>query len=157
GGFRVTPERPSEICATHERLETTQSMSIGRSGYTTGILLIAGIALGSTGGDAQMRCPADSRTDHLATRFVISAGTVKMPVGALLLVRKNGQIGAIRLISINPTASEWLGKSTYESFFQPDSSGSLVANNVVGRTRELDIRPTKGVHAVYLYSGGHRD
>jgi hypothetical protein len=41
-------------------------------------------------------------------------------------------------------AAEWLGKSVYESYFQGDGSGSLVAKNVVRRTGELNLQPSKG-------------
>jgi hypothetical protein len=119
------------------------------------VLLIVGTVLSGVAGHAQLRCSADSRADDLATRFIVSAGTVKMPIGAFLLVRKNGQIGAIRLTNIDPTATEWVGKSTYESFFQPDSSGSLLAKNVVRRTGELNVQPSKGPgRGVYIYQPG---
>lgn len=121
------------------------------------ILLIVGTVLGSVAGYAQTRCPADKRADDVATRFVVSLRTVRLPIGAFLLVRKNGQVGAIRLTGIDPAATEWLGKSTWESFFQPDRSGSLQAKNVVRLTGELDVRSPKGVHSLYSYGAGQRD
>jgi hypothetical protein len=102
-----------------------------------------------------MRCPEDIRSDDLATRFVISGGTVMMPVGAFLLVRKSGHIGAIRVISINPANTDYLGKTSYESYFQPDGSGSLVARNVVRQTGELNLQSSKGPgRGVYTYRPG---
>src|SRR5262249_49416729 len=80
-----------------------------------------------------------------------------LPLGAFLLVRKDGQLGAIRVTGIDPAATEWFGKSTWESFFQPDRSGSLQGENVVRKTGELDIRRSKGVHGLYSYGGGHSD
>ena len=121
------------------------------------LIVIVGIILSVAAGHGQVRCPIYSRSGDLATHFVISIGTVTMPVGAFLLIRKDGQIAAIRLTSIDPAATQYLGKSTYESFFQPDRSGLLSARNVDHRTGEVDIRPTKGVHAVYLHTGGNRD
>ena len=96
-------------------------------------------------GHAQrMRCPQDKSSEEVAPRFTVSIGTVSIPVGAFLLVRKNNQLGAIRITGIDPAATEWLGKSTYESYFQPDASGSLLAANVVHITDHLDIQELKG-------------
>jgi hypothetical protein len=80
-----------------------------------------------------------------------------MPIGAFLLVRKKGQIGAIRVTSIDSSATEWLGKSTWESFFQPDGSKSLVASDVVRYAGAINVQPTKGWHSVYLYQSGVTD
>ena len=113
--------------------------------------------LGGDSGNAQARCAGDTRTEDLAMRFVISAGSISMPVGAFLLVRKDRRIGAIRLTGIDPTGTEWLGKSKWESFFQPDGSALFLANNVVRHTGELDVRSPKGVHSLYSYGAGYRE
>ena len=58
-------------------------------------------------------------------------------------------------LGIDPVATEWLGKSTWESFFQPDGSGSLVAKNVVRRTGELNVQDLKGTgRSIYIYQMG---
>jgi hypothetical protein len=67
-------------------------------------------------------------------QFVVGGGYVKLPVGAFLLVRKGGEIGAIRIVKIDPVGAAWLGKSTYESY-----SGSLKAANAAQRTGEIDL------------------
>ena len=78
-----------------------------------------------------------------------------MPAGAFLLVRKHHELGAIRLISIDPTSTEWLGKSVYESFFQGDGSGSLLGPKVERRTGELNLQPSKGPgRGIYVYKPG---
>jgi hypothetical protein len=110
--------------------------------------------LGSVPAHGQIRCPEDKGDDEASTRFVISIGTVTMPVGAFLLVRKQGQIGAIRLTSIDPAASRYEGKFNYESFFSATGSLPLDGDH---RTGQLDIGPTKGVHAVYTHAGGNHD
>lgn len=78
-----------------------------------------------------------------------------MPVGAFLLVRKGAQIGTIRIISIDPPDTRYIGKTAYESFFQADGSGSFSAKNVVRRTAELSIQPSKGPgRGIYIYRPG---
>ena len=122
------------------------------------LVVIVGVALIGAVGYGQMPCFAGSRAEALTTDFVISGGRVKMPVGAFLLVRKNGKVGAIRLTKIDPAATEWVGKSTWESFFQPDGSGSLAAKNVIRRTGELDVQDLKGPgRGIYVYQPGVTD
>jgi hypothetical protein len=113
------------------------------------------IVLSGAAGCAQMRCPADTRPGDLATRFSIAGGSVKMPAGAFLLIRKNGEIGALRLTNIDPTSTEQDGRSTYESYFQGDGSGSLAASNVLRQTGELSLKPLKGPgRGVFIYQPG---
>jgi hypothetical protein len=117
------------------------------------VVLIVILSRGT--GNSQLRCPADTRADDLATRFVVSGGYVKIPVGAFLLVRKNGEIGAIRLTNIDPGSTEWVGKSTYESYFQGDGSGSLMAADVLKQTGELNLRHLKGPgRDLWIYQPG---
>jgi hypothetical protein len=119
------------------------------------LLLLVGAALSGAAGQSQMRCPADSRADDLAALFIVSGGNVRMPIGALLLVRKKGQLGAIHLTSIDPGSAESFGKSTYESFFQSDGSASFVAKNVVRRVGELNVQRSKGPgRGIYIYRPG---
>src|ERR1700722_15428192 len=90
---------------------------------------ILGIALGAAP-CAQSQClPHQS---SIPQKFVIEEGHVKLPVGAFMLVRKNGEIGAIRLVQIDPVGAEWLGKSSYESY-----AGALKPANQ--RTGEIDL------------------
>lgn len=119
----------------------------------TFLVTIVGIVMSSYFGIAQSRCSADSRSDNLATQFVVSGGSVKMPVGVFLLVRKNGAIGAIRLTNIDPASADLFGKSTYESYFQSDASGSFIAGNVVRQTGELNVKPVKGVRGLTFQPG----
>jgi hypothetical protein len=118
--------------------------------------VIVVIVVSGAAGHSQVRCPTDTRADDLATRFVIDGGAMKMPIGAFLLVRKGNEIGAIRLISIDPTSTEWLGKSVYESYFQGDSSGSFFsAGNVVRKTGDLNLQHSKGPgRGIYIYKPG---
>jgi hypothetical protein len=116
---------------------------------------ILAIVLNGGSGNAQLRCPMDSRDDELASRFVVSAGAVKMPIGAFLLIRKKAEIAAIRLTSIDPAATEWLGKSVYESYYQGDGSGSFSAGNVVRATGNLNLQQSKGPgRGIYIYKPG---
>jgi hypothetical protein len=104
---------------------------------------------------AQVRCPQDKRADDLATRFVIKAGTIRLPIGAFLLVRKGARIGAIRLTGIDPAATQETGKSTWESLVEPDRSGSFVAKGVVRQTGELNIQPLQGPgRLIYIHQPG---
>lgn len=120
-------------------------------------ILAAGALLGCIATLAQSNCQTGTDYDSAPAHFVISAGTVTMPVRAFLLVRKSGQVGAIRLTSIDPAATKYLGKSAYESYFQPDQAGSFLAKKVDHQTGALDIQPTKGVHAVYTHTSGNHD
>jgi hypothetical protein len=106
-------------------------------------------------GNAQSRCPMDSRNSNLATQFRIGGSSIQMPIGAFLLVRKNGQIGAIRLTNIDSTATEDYGKSSYESYVSSDASISFNAATVIRQTGELDVRPLKGPgRDLWIYQPG---
>jgi hypothetical protein len=70
---------------------------------------------------------------------------VHVPEEFFVLVRKGREIGAIRFIRIEQDA-QGNGKSTYETYFQGDGSGSFLNSNVVKRTGEIDIRPMRGIH-----------
>jgi hypothetical protein len=83
-------------------------------------IVILAIVLYGAPGNGQSLCSTD-RDDNFAAQFIVSGGSVKMPVGAFLLVRKNGKIGAIRLTSVavsgqrrrgnlstNPTSKAWV-------------------------------------------------
>lgn len=103
--------------------------------------------------DAQVRCPQDTRTEDLATRFVINGGGIELPIGAILLVRRNNQLGAIHLTRISADSTEWLGDSAYESWFQSDSSQFL--SETSRQTGNLHLRPSKGPgRGMYIYKPG---
>src|SRR5580692_4824857 len=77
------------------------------------VAALLGTALAASHGAHSQCLPQHA---DIPQKFVIEGGTVKLPVGAFMLVRKNGAIGAIRLVKIDPVGAEWLGKSTYESY-----------------------------------------
>jgi hypothetical protein len=79
-------------------------------------------------------------------QFAMGPRYVHLPEKFFLLVRKGREVGAIRLIKIEEDA-QGNGKSTYETYFQGDGSGSFMKSNVVKRSGELDIKPMSGVHA----------
>ncbi len=107
------------------------------------LAIAAGVVLSGFSVSAQMRCPMDTRDDDLATQFIVSAGSVEMPIGAFLLVRKGSDIGAIRLTGLEPLSAMRFGKSTYESF-QADGEGSF--NGKRGKVGEVSLTApaTKG-------------
>ena len=113
-------------------------------------MLTLGMVLGGNPASSQRGYSADKLHDHAPARFAISIGTVIMPVGAFSLIRKDGQVGTIRLTSIDPAATKYLGKSAYEAYFQPDQAGSLLAKDVDHRTGKLNSQPAKGAHAVWV-------
>jgi len=105
--------------------------------------------------EAQVRCPVDARANDLATRFVITGGDIEMPIGAFLLIRKGNQLGAIRLVAISPTSTEWLGQATYESYFQVGGARSPLAANTAHHIGELELRQSKGPgRGIYIYKPG---
>jgi hypothetical protein len=84
-------------------------------------------------------------SDAPKVQFVIGPSYVLMPEGVFILIRKGREIGAFRFSSIQKNADN-NGKSTYESFFQGDESGSFVNSNVVRRTGEIEIKSMRGFH-----------
>jgi len=118
-------------------------------------LVLAGIVLSGGLGKAQTRCPMDTRAGDLAKQFRIGGTSIQMPIGAFLLVRKNGQIGAIRLTNIDLTATEDYGKSSYESYFLSDALSSFNAATAMRQSGELDVRPLKGPgRDLWIYQPG---
>jgi len=117
------------------------------------LVTIVGIVMSGYFGIAQSRCSADSPADKLDTQFVVSGGSVKMPVGAFLLVRKNGAIGAIRLTNVDPGLE---GRSTYESYFQGNGSGSFMNGDIVHQTGDLNLKPVKGIGRLAFQTGQDR-
>lgn len=103
--------------------------------------------------------PCTHTSDVETKAFVINGGDIEMPVGYFLLVRRKDGLGAIRLTDAtqSPPTEKWFGASAYESYFQPKASLSLASTTAVRHASSMDFRPTKGVHAVYLYGSGHHE
>jgi hypothetical protein len=98
----------------------------------------------------------DNRAGDLATQFRIGGSSIQLPIGAFLLVRKNGEVGAIRLTNIDSKATEYLGKSTYESFFPADHAGLFRGGspNVIRQGGQLEIKPEGGFIRGFAYQPG---
>ena len=118
-------------------------------------LVAAMLCANAYGQTQEMRCPQDKRSDADATQFRLSIGTVTMPVGAFLLVRKGTQLGVIRLTSLTPGANRAEGRSNYESFFLPNQVTSVTESGVAHKTGDVYIGETVGVHAVFVHTKGH--
>jgi hypothetical protein len=103
----------------------------------------------------ERHCPQDKRSSADAGQFKVSVGTVTMPVGAFLLVRNGGQLGAIRLTSFTPGPNRAEGRSSYESFFLPEQGRPFTSSDVDHKTGDIYIGETIGVHAVFVYTKGH--
>jgi hypothetical protein len=119
-------------------------------------IFVAAMIVGNGFAYAEVRCPLDTRLDDLATRFRIGGTSIQMPIGAFLLIRKNGQIGAIRLTDIDRKATEYLGKSTYESFFPADHSGLFRSgsSDIIRQGGLLEIKPVGGLIRGFAYQPG---
>ena len=115
-----------------------------------------GIALSCGLARPQSSSATATQTDDPTASFKIAAGSVRLPVGAFLLIRKDGELGVIRVTSIEKTCDpELVGKSKYESYYQPDGSRSLVAKDTVRRTGDLDLRNSKGPgRGIFIYRPG---
>jgi len=115
--------------------------------------LLVVCALSPARGAAQIRCPQDLRQDDAATRFTVSMGAVSLPIGAFLLIRNGSQMGAFRLVSIDPAPPKY-DKARYESILLPDKSTSFSGKGVVSHAGEISFGPTWGLHAVYTHTPG---
>src|ERR1700733_9772288 len=83
---------------------------------------------------AQEKCPNDP-----TAAFHVSGTAVSLPTGGFLLVRKQGQVGAIRLTTLNAFGSSGVGSSTYESYFQVDGSMPFNAQTAVKHSGNVNI------------------
>jgi hypothetical protein len=126
---------------------------MNRSHRVFALTTLAWVFMCARAGNAQLQCAG---ADVSGVQFEIQGTTIKMPVGAFLLVRKDGQIGAIRLVSIDVKATEYLGKSTYEAFFPADQSGSFLSGNgnVVRQSAVIEIKPEGGFYQRLCISTG---
>lgn len=98
-----------------------------------------------------------SQTDQCSglETFTVGGGFIKIPVGPFLLIRRNGQIGAIRLTSLSAGSTDWLGNSEYESYVQGLIDGSPTFNKGSQRTGKLVLKAPKGPgRGIYIYQPG---
>jgi len=129
---------------------------VNRSDRALAVPLILGFVLSAALANAQAGCSGDNGAHDSADQFAIRSTSIKMPVGAFLLVRKNGEIGAIRLTNIDSKATEYLGRSTYESFFPADRSGLFPSGSpkVIRQSGELELKPEGGLVRGFAYQPG---
>jgi len=79
-----------------------------------------------------------------------------MPIGSILLVRRNNEYCAIKFTRF------WTGKTeedryaAYESQYQGDKTGNLLGKNVVFRKKELSAPKPRGIGRL-AFSFGSRD
>jgi hypothetical protein len=88
-------------------------------------------------------------------QFTMGPSYVHLPEKYFVLIRRGKEIGAVRFIRIEQDAMN-NGKSTYESYFQGDGSGSFRNSNLVKRTGEIDIKPMRGIHAFAWQPGQNK-
>jgi len=123
--------------------------------FPTMLTTLIAIALSGLASNAQARCATQAAGDHLKANFVISGSEINMPVGAFLLVRKKNHIGAIRLTKVDPNSTEWLGSSSYESYFQDDDAVPLTAANTIRKSGDLTLQQSKGPgRGLWIYKPG---
>jgi hypothetical protein len=103
------------------------------------VVLLSGLL--ACGQSAQV----DAEPAGSTKEFVVGPSTILMPQGVFLLIRKGREIGAIRFTSIEQDGTIGLGKTTYDSYFQGDGSGSLRSPNVHKKTGETNLKPMAGV------------
>jgi len=114
------------------------------------------ITLMGTFGQAQTACDVDSGSVGQSAQFLISAGTIKLPVGVFVLIRKSGHIGAIRLTQVDASATEWIGKSSYESVFETNGQAPVLFKTAVRKSGELDVQALKGPgRGIFIYQPGN--
>ncbi len=105
---------------------------------------------------AQSACSHSPSAGGKEPAFVVRSGSITLPVGFFLLMRRGVSVGAIRLTSASTSGPDnWFGTSSYESLFQRDPAYSLSSPSAVRHASPMTFSPTKGVHAVFLYGGGH--
>jgi hypothetical protein len=101
------------------------------------IVVTFGILLVVCKRGAQSQCSADAKRGEVAPEFRIANAAIQIPVGAFLLIRKNGEMGALRLTSVG-------GTSSYESYFVANSLDSFVGKRVVQHSGEINVKPLRG-------------
>ncbi len=66
---------------------------------------------------------------------VVSANGVRMPLNRILLVRKDGRIGAVKFVADGFRVSRRFLYADYEEYLRKDETGGFAAANVVRRKR----------------------
>jgi hypothetical protein len=116
--------------------------------YAVVLMILLGIQPVSAQAQANKAAPSQPE-------FAMGPRYALMPEKFFLLVRKGREIGAIRFTKVEQDA-DGNGKSTYESYFQGDGSGSFLNSNVVKRTDEIEIKPMRGIHAFAWQPGQNK-
>ena len=88
--------------------------------------------------------------------FVMGPWAISMPTGALLVIRKNGKVGALRLTAVVQGDAIGLGTATYESYFQGDGSANFQRPNVTKLRGEIELKPLKGVGRFSFQTGKNK-
>jgi len=136
-------------------IEEREGSQMKKRDGASAFVLTVGLALIGICRNAHSQCGMDTQKPNEPVEFVVSGGYVKMPVGAFLLIRKNTAIGAIHLTKLIPGGTEMEGKSSFETYFQGDGTGSLTAVGVAKQTGDLDLQPLKGPgRGLWIYQPG---
>ncbi len=91
-----------------------------------------------------------------AEQFVVGSGEVVLPKGVFLLVRKSGEIGALRFSAIQQGKEVGTGSATYESYLLADGSNSFRSSNIQRRTGNNELKPLKGIGRISFQPGRDR-
>jgi hypothetical protein len=126
-------------------------MRSDRKRWLTTVLFVGGTLTVACGQAKQVGRVHDAETEEASPRFTVHGGVIKIPLGAFLLVRKNGEMGAIRITSVDSNATEFFGKSNYESIFQQNISAKFAENAATYRG-EIEIQDLRGPgRGIYVY------
>jgi len=98
----------------------------------------------------------DHATSVVASDVTITPVAVKMPLGRILLVRKDGEYCAIKFTEFwtGRTESDWY--ANYESYFKEDKTGDFSDKNVQVRKEKLSFPKPRGIGRLAL-SFGNKD
>ena len=136
---------------------------IKRSAKVKGCCLVVALVVASAA--VGQVPPADAhQSANIIPQFSIGAGFVYVPEGVFLLIRKGNAFAAIRFKNVHPAPykkatgvsaeqTDCEGTADYESYFQPDASGSFSRPNVTRRTGHIVIKPLKGFHPLAFQTG----
>ena len=80
-----------------------------------------------------------------ADSFIIAPNGIKMPKGRIMLLRRGGEYGAIKVIDFGgkPDNPPWF--ADYESYYQVDQSGDFTKHNVQVRKEKVSLSKTYGI------------
>lgn len=116
--------------------------------------LIAGIR--TAGGDAGAT-GQDSSKGPIREEVLITADCIMMPLGRIVLVRKDSQFCAVKF------TEAWAGKTredqyaNYESYYQGDGTGDFASGNVQYRKEQLVDRRMVGIGRLFSFPAGPRN